>query len=160
MKTKRLTEARGLGVSMHIWSKKEIENYLIVAEVICRIINAEHKTGVEINTIKAKIESICSELIEETIDLFANEIGHENRGYEVSKSRSEAKKEIQKRTDGAQSYICGKNILAKLAEWVKSEYKVSINKRKVAHAFNAYEIPNEVKSVIDDIENNRSFPPK
>lgn len=39
----RLEESKKRGVELHIWSKKEIENYLLVPETIARIVNISRK---------------------------------------------------------------------------------------------------------------------
>src|SRR5205809_4048196 len=73
----RLQEAKKRNISLHIWKKKELENYLLVPEAIRRVILdkiAADKTPPSLDDIKKELEKIAADLLDDTIDSFATSI--------------------------------------------------------------------------------------
>lgn len=88
-----MQEARKEKINLHIWSKKEIENYLIIPEAILRFISNRHTKGnpnlIEINN---KIEEILINMKDDIVDNYSNEIRIKNKSSSISTWNKEARK--------------------------------------------------------------------
>lgn len=153
----RLKEAEKKGVKLHIWARKEIENYLIVPETISRIINRE--TSLSIRADKSRIieqiEKICNDLYHDTFDCIATQISDANR-REYQKANPKTRTimdEYWKSIDGKLTLVSGKEVLKRLSTWSQAEYHVSLNSEKIAKEMKEEEILPEMKKVIQTIEN-------
>lgn len=151
----RIDEAKAINVNIHIWEKKEIENYLIVPTAIIRIIKAETKKNVTITVedVRNKISEILKENEEDIIDNFATEIQSQNRKLAVTTLRKEAKEYINSLSDR----ISGKKLMSELNKWLHLECKVTINPIKLSKNLEKHEINEEIKNIISKIDNNESF---
>lgn len=149
-KADRLNEAKKLGVQIHIWKKKEIENYLIVPTAILRIIKEESKRPVTITVsdIENKINEIVKETEEEILHNFATELQSEDRKLSIPTVMKEAKKYIDK----LENRISGKTLISIINKWTHETFKVTLNPIKLANKLEINEIDNEIKEVITAIE--------
>jgi hypothetical protein len=93
-KQKRIEEAVSRNVQLHIWSKKEIENYFVVPQAIFRIIakkRAPNIAGPTVAEIVAKIEEIALSLKEETKDAIAQEIYNSDKSKGIASANKSAR---------------------------------------------------------------------
>ncbi|MEN6551644.1 MAG: ATP-binding protein [Methanobacterium sp.] len=152
----RLKKAKDRGVKLHIWERKEIENYLIVPEAISRIINRETNLSIRADKliITEQIEKICNDLYNDTFDCIATQISDTNR-RESQKANSKTRTimdEYWKSIDGKLTLISGKEVLKRLSTWSQAEYHVSLSSEKIAKEMKEEEILPEMKKVILVIE--------
>lgn len=152
----RLKEAKQKNVKLHIWERKEIENYLIVPDAISRIINRETNLNILANKSKIieQIEKICNDLRDETFDNIANQIKAENP-KESEKANPNARLIIEKHwnsIDGKLTLVSGKRLLKRLSSWSQAEYHVSLSNIKIAKEIRKEEILPEMKQVLQAIE--------
>lgn len=149
-KNERLNEAKKLGVQIHIWKRKEIENYLIVPTAILRIIKEESKRPVTITVseIEAKINEIVKVYEEEILHNFATELQSEDRKLSIPTVMKEAKRYIDK----FENRISGKTLISNINKWAHENFKVTLNPIKLANKLENNEIDNEIKEVITSIE--------
>ena len=148
-KTTRLEEASKLGVHAHIWTRKEIENYLVVPTAILRIILAKKHTLLTVSDIEDKIQNICKAHEENILHSMATEIQNENRKLTITSAIKEARKSIDK----LEYRISGKTLISELSKWTQENYKVTLNPIKLAQGLETVEIDQETKGVINSIEN-------
>lgn len=149
-KEERNNEARRRFVQLHIWSKKEIENYLLSSQVIYRLIK---KKGKKVNNltykgVESKISEICEDLKEDVIDSIASEIQQKNKRIDFKSAKKEAKSKII----NLQDMVSGKEVISRLSAWSSDVYKVSLNSKLLAQEFEANEINQEMISIITKIE--------
>lgn len=157
-KQRRMDEAKAQEISLHIWSKKEIENFLIHPSVIYRLIDQHKRKGVvSAEIVEVQIRKICNDLKNETVIDFANELQKKAKKIDIKSAVSKANEEIRMRNSDLSSIIGGKKIMSKLSDWAKSEYGVSLNKKKIANAFLRQDISPEIVSIITAIEENGAF---
>lgn len=154
--TKRKDEAQNFNVNIHIWAKKELENYLIVPTAILRIIKSEsnkstsHLTVTDIeDVILEKIKSIEDELI----DKIADGLQKHNRNLSISAARKQAKLNI----DNLSDRVCGKDLISLLSKWAQDNYRVSLSPIKLSNYLQPNEIDIELKNVINSIEQCSDF---
>ncbi|RJO60524.1 ATP-dependent endonuclease [candidate division WS5 bacterium] len=158
---KRYDEAKKFKVNIHIWNKKEIENYLIVPAVILRVLTKKHTKG---NPTLQKIDDAINRLTvgmkDDVVDSYSNEIKLANKELELKTCNQKARKfvdgiweDINKRL----SIIPGKIILGKLSEWSMSEFGTSFSKIHLIQEMRVQEIDKEMIEVVTAIEKNQSF---
>ena len=157
---KRYAEAKETGVNIHIWSKKEIENYLINLEVIYRYLNSISKVNVDKSKILKALETICDDLHDDVFDCFAVELQSKDRSKTVKTVNNKVREIMNERwttLDSKLSVVSGKIFLKKLSKWCQDTYQVSIQKLSLAREFGADEISDEIKNVINSIEQKNRF---
>lgn len=153
---KRKEDAQKRNISLHIWSKKEIENYLINPKVIHRVLK---KKNIEISeeTITKKIDTILSELEQETINNLIDALKNEDRSASTNELMKQVNKRNKNNQKGLNSIVCGKKVMSIISSWIQENYKTSISKYSVANAFQPEDISDEIKDVISKIIQNRPF---
>ncbi|GIO89574.1 hypothetical protein [Paenibacillus lactis] len=156
----RLEESKKRGVELHIWSKKEIENYLLVPETIARIVNISRKkqgSRVTKETVIEKIMEITEGLKDDAIDAIATEYLEEGK---VKKANTIAREIVNRHWDSYEkriSLLSGKAILTLLSAWTQQEFSFSFGPIRIARALRREEIADEMVRVLTSIENNNSF---
>jgi hypothetical protein len=151
------------GISLHIWKRKEIENYLIVPSALRRIFVRENRREKSVRTeseIENKIEEIIDGLKSQTVSCFASEYYEEERrrGFAgANKLAFEKVEDAWTTLDAKLEIVCGKDVIHGLAEWARNESGVSLNAVKLAAELRPNEIDAEVKKVITALEERQPF---
>ena len=163
----RLKEAKGKNISLHIWQKKELENYLLVPEAIHRIIFKKIRAGKRPPTlisIKKKLENIVADLLDDTIDSFATCIHARekklNPKFEIKSAYQRARGVVASRWNDLEErlgVVGGKKALARLAEWSQDKFSVSIGASTLASELKSDEIDDEVQDVLLALERNETL---
>jgi len=161
--TTRYTEAKQRNISLHIWKRKEIENYLLVPNTIQRIIKgsiSDINNAPSIDDVEKQIEKIAKSLRTETEDNIATQLQQTNRKLTIATANQEARKIVSERWQtqaGRFGIIPGKKALSKLSLWSQNKFSVSFGPITVANQLLASEIDDELKMVITIIENCGTF---
>lgn len=154
--TLRYKDAKAKQVNLHIWRKKEIENYLLVPSALLRIIDRRKRSikAVSIEIIDDKLHDIAEQFKEEVTDNYANKIQHLNTRYQSGTAHKEARKLIaQLWKKDKLSIVSGKEMVKRLSEWSQTEYGVSFSANAIAAELTIDEIDDEIKAVVSAIEN-------
>ena len=157
----RYSEAQAKNINIHIWTKKEIENYLINLDVIYRKINKE-KELVSKEKLREIINEICDETKEKVIGQYFNEACRqkENRskeGFTLFKEIEKIVNEKWEDWDFKLSVVPGKEVMKKLKNKIKMDYNVQLSNENIAKEFKKSEIPTEIAEVINKIETKSNF---
>lgn len=152
----RIADATRQGINLHIWKKKEIENYLIVPNAIYRyIIKNKPKANVTTELVEQAITEICESLRSDSIDCFATEIG-KDRSKAIATVNKEARELVNEDWDLKKtSLLSGKAVISGICGWISENFKFSANKFKIARELLAPEIDIEVITLIHNIENRK-----
>jgi predicted ATP-dependent endonuclease of OLD family len=156
----RYSEAKSNKLNLHIWKRKEIENYLLVPPTICRIIERENRTEnpISLQIFNEALTTIIEELKLDIIDNFATEISSKDKSKAPKTFMKEARELFQAKFDNDfLAPIPGKTVISKLSEWTNKNYKVNLNPFKIAREIGKFEIPKEIVDVITVIENKSDF---
>lgn len=156
----RYGEAKSHNFNLHIWQKKEIENYLLKTQPILRIIQKEKKKGIlpTLTQIENKLTEIVEYFKDEVIDNYASEIKERNKSLSVKSANQQSRDMVKSIWEKRNlDLIPGKAAIAQLSEWTHKEFKVNLNAFKIAREFFQNEIEPEVKMVIEKIENKAEF---
>jgi energy-coupling factor transporter ATP-binding protein EcfA2 len=159
----RKTEAQEKGLNLHIWAKKEIENYLLDPKVIHRVVGKRVKSQQEIPSVpelSKKLFEIAEQMQDALMDGLANEFLSENRAGGLKPANILARERIASicNTEGGKlSAVSGKVALSKLSEWIQGEYGVSISAAAIAREMRPSETPAEIAQVLTAIEYGEPF---
>ncbi|MEO7531700.1 MAG: ATP-binding protein [Sediminibacterium sp.] len=157
-KNKRLKDAELNEINLHIWNKKEIENYLLVPAAIIRLIKAKKKVDIPEKTVIDMIDQFCNELKDDVIDNYAIEIRNKDNSKDLKTINQQARKYIKEKWDIEKwSLVPGKTVMSKLSLWVSETYRISLNKFTIAREISLNEIDSEIIKVISCIENKSDF---
>jgi hypothetical protein len=160
---KRVKAAQGERVQLHIWNKKEIENYLLVPAAIRRLIEKgkpRKRSAPTEQEIETKLGEIADGLRLDVVSSMAAEFFEEDRklGFPGANKRAlERVERAWKTLPSKLAVVRGKDVISRLSEWSNSEFNVSLNAVKLAKELTAAEIDEEVKCVLSSIENDEDF---
>ena len=158
----RYQKAKELGVNLHIWSQKEIENFLLSPSVIHRYISkraANRTIAPDLQEVRNEIEKLASDMEEDVLDSLSSEYLHRNKDKSVKNSNKHAREYIKpyKENGSIVSIVSGKSLLSKLSFWSQSEFSVQISPVGLIKEFHITEIHPEMKNVITAIEHLNDF---
>jgi hypothetical protein len=160
---KRHKDAKKRGVQLHIWSRKEIENYLLVPEAIQRVVSSGIRgqiTPPSTERITKQIDKIAKSLKNSVMDAISTEFLASNKAGGVRVANSAARKQVEdawKSREGRFSIVSGKKVISKLSEWSQKKFDVSISATAIVRALRINEIPDELVTVLSAIEECKTF---
>ena len=161
--TERYLQAREHGIDLHIWAKKELENYLLIPSTIQRAIISkisEEQKIPSIEEITTILESIADSLYDSTFDAISSELLARDRPSGPTSANKNARiklKAIWINLENKLSVVSGKQVLSKLSEWAQNQYGITLSDRLIAFNLKACEISNEVKCILNSIEFGEPF---
>lgn len=157
--SKRRQEANRRGVQLHVWSRKEIENYLLVPSAIQRFISARVREGTSAPTVeevREQLNKVASALYIETFDALSTAIqNRERKVLDAATANQRARTHIDSvwmTEEGQLSIISGKGALSLMSQWAKDSYNVSFSSIGIAKELNTEEIADEIKDILTAIE--------
>jgi predicted ATPase len=155
---KRKEEASTKNVVLHIWRRKEIENYLLVPDVIERVISYRSQTNhPTINDIEAKIDEISESLKNHTIDCFSQEYYNLDRAKGIAAANRKARDLVYSKwtsNPGKSHIISGKKMISELSKWSTDTCGVSFGTNALLHEIKKNELDQEIIDFISKIENS------
>lgn len=158
---KRKKEAKDCGVRLHIWNKKELENYLLVPSSIARFIKKKRPNidkDIVQNEINEMLRNICDGLKENVVDNISDEEFHGEKGVEPSTVRKKVQKELDSQWDdlsAALNYVPGKEVVSMLSARCQQRYKVSFSPQQIASCMLKNEIDKEIEQFLVLIRDGR-----
>jgi len=159
----RYEQAEERGVELHVWKRKEIENYLIVLSTIQRIIaNENRKTSSPPSegNIEIELNSIVENLKDSVFDSLSVEFHNQNRAGGVAEANKRARQRLDeawKTPEGRWSLASGKAIISGLSRWSQRKFGVGLSPMKIAREMKRDEIDLELSSLLKAIEKGISF---
>jgi AAA domain, putative AbiEii toxin, Type IV TA system len=157
----RVKEASQRRVELHIWQRKEIENYLLAPAVIQRVIRKRRPEGSipSIDEIQNQILKFCDSERQNVVYGIAEVLLAQNRGLGI-KAHKISEQRVRALWDDPAKRIAqapGKTILGKLSDWSQATYGVSFGAPAIARHFRISEINDEIESVLESIETGHGF---
>jgi len=160
----RYEEAQRAGVRLHIWCRKEIENYLLVPSAIVRAIKQRISGAMSApseDQVRARLEKIADAQKDETFDAISQEVLGENKSKGAKFANETARKRIDQAwasTGGKISITSGKLMLSKLSEWSQDRFGVMLSARRLARELRPSEMDSEMVAVVVAIEEKGDLP--
>ena len=158
----RYQKAKEQDISLHIWSQKEIENYLLMPSVVHRYISkqvAKRTIPPVLQEVQDEIEKLAWNMEDDVFDTLSNEFLVRNRNKGSKGSNRDAREYMKpyKENGSIVPIVSGKFLLSKLSSWSQSEFSVQISSIGIIKEFQSSEINPEMKQVITAIEQLREF---
>ena len=150
------------GINLHIWSQKEIENFLLLPSVIHRYIEnrvAKRTTHPSLEEVEEEIERLAWCMEDDIFDALSSEFLTRNRAKGLRGSNKAARDYMKPYKDSGSivPIVSGKLLLSKLSFWSQSEFGVQISSTGLIREFHKSEISTEMEHVITAIEHLRTF---
>jgi energy-coupling factor transporter ATP-binding protein EcfA2 len=150
-------------IRLHIWGKKEIENYLLVPTAIQRLIASRTKGHFpSVEEISSEINRIVSDLRRDVTGAMIDTLNalYKDKGagsaYKVADSWCES---AWQTTDGQWGIVSGKAVISELSKWSEARYKVSFGPVALARTMKESEVVAELREVLTAIEQERQINP-
>lgn len=155
--SKRVADAKKHGIHLHVWSMKEIENYMLVPSVIARVIENEQTKGEtpNVQTISDAILKIANSMKDDILDNIATGYAQVNRREDPQCYNRYARERFLlfwTDYDGITSLLPGKNVLSTLSEFSQQTFGVSLNAVKLARSMRKSEIHTEISALLSHIK--------
>jgi AAA ATPase domain/AAA domain, putative AbiEii toxin, Type IV TA system len=157
----RQKSAEAKNVRLHVWQRKEIENYLLVPDAIRRVIAHGCSEPPSASEITLKLQEIASSNKNETYDSFAESFYSQDKGKGQKNANVRTRAHLDPAwRDGQESVnrVSGKMLLSSLSDWSKAQFGVSFGVAAILRALKRQDLAAEVVSVISAIEANEPFP--
>ncbi len=133
---------------LHIWERKEIENYLIEPTVLFRL--SQMPTD-KYDCFMEKLEQLVDQFKDRVFDQYAEHI-KDYRKINVSEANKEARifvdgqwRELTKKIE----LVGGKELLKAINKWFKEEYGVQLSIQQIIAEFRPEEFDEEMSAVIN-----------
>jgi energy-coupling factor transporter ATP-binding protein EcfA2 len=161
-KEERYAQAKERGINLHIWERKEIENYLLNPNVIVRSIKARTtKTPPTPADVQALLDQACEDEKDTVQDAMATSILRRDRPLGLTGANKIAREELKRRWEHERLHIVsGKTLVSRVSAWAQQQHGASIGAMALARGFRASEIPQELQTVVTSIEEGAAFPTK
>ncbi len=159
----RMAQARQRGVRLHVWTRKEVENYLLVPHAIQRAIASSPSFGQApgVAEVVAKMEEITADLKDQVLDGLATYYLAMHKSEGLSAANADARRRLGgawETLEGRIRLVPGKAVVSALARWAQVKYGVSVSSVDLARALRGTEIATEVRRVLGAIESRGPFP--
>jgi hypothetical protein len=160
----RKVEAAEKGVQLHIWKRKEIENYLVNPRLIHRVILSRTPAEIDppkLQEVEAQIDSVCNILRNDTIDNFAQEFLNDDRARGVRWANRTARDLVDKAwaTRAARiDVVPGKELISILCKWAQENYQASFGIGALIAEMKMDELDHEVRDVMLAMEAGSPLP--
>jgi hypothetical protein len=159
-KAERYRQAGERGINLHIWERKEIENYLLDPVVIARVIKQRTKTTAPtVAVVSEFLLQTCENEKDNVFDAMATHQGQQDHKLGAGTANKAARALLDNRwKHGPLHVVPGKELLARLSAWAQENYGVAIGAMALARALRITEIPQEMTKIISSIEEGTAFP--
>jgi hypothetical protein len=159
----REAEAVEKNLDLHIWKRKELENYLLAPHVIRRAIIKKLKQNASVPTLEdlaQKLFQFAGEFGHQVSDALATELLSENRGGGLGLANRSARDRMTSNwgtPEGRLSLVSGKLVISRLSQWLQTDFGVSISPAGLANEMRRNEVPSEIVAVLTAIEYCEAF---
>jgi energy-coupling factor transporter ATP-binding protein EcfA2 len=159
----RYEEAEARQVQLHIWRRKEIENYLLVPAAIQRIIACStnlSRAAPSSEDVEKEMFQLAGQLHDEVFDAVAHEFQTRDRAGGTSKANRKARAVVDINWESLAArlqLVSGKTLLSSMSKWAQEQFSVSFGPSRVASEIRLNELDGEVSGVIRSIEYGRRF---
>ena len=134
---------------LHIWNRKEIENYLVSPKAIFRMIGFEEKDWDKFyGEFMDVTDSLRSSTLSSKMD-YLSTLHRSKTPSAIMNLATELLKEPWSSLDGRLSVVNGKDLLSTVNSWLREKYKVKSSRDKLIKSLSPDDIPQEIKDVIN-----------
>jgi hypothetical protein len=156
----RIKEAKYNEIRLHVWKRKELENYLLVPETLQRLIlklSRKKKNLPGTQRVRDVMIEIAEGMKQDLIDSFAQEFKLAQPKLAVPNWNRSARNLVERSWssfEGKMSIVGGKCMLAELNKWSQAELAVSFTNARLAAELTREEINSDVALFLQAFEEN------
>lgn len=139
---------------LHVWNKKELENYIINPKVLFRLIRKpedKYKDFVE------KYEELIDSFKEGIIDSYTTKIQENERNLTAGTAAKQAREYVNSKWTSLTEKIAivpGKDLLKATNNWLKENYNISCSTKRIFSVMKAEDIDGEIVEVLEGLTCN------
>lgn len=151
----RYERAERENLYLHVWGRKEIENYLLVPSAIQRLISGRAMTsGPTRDDIFAEVDAIVERLRPDAISAIMDALQPYNKKLTSGSLYKMADRWFGSITtrDAKWATVSGKAVLSELSKWSREQFDVSFGATTIARSLQRSEIAEEVVAVLTAFE--------
>lgn len=149
---RKTDEAEKNKLGLHVWERKEIENYVLEPKVFFRLLKIEQT---QYDDFVNSFEKVLDEFKIEIYDNISTEVHRSNgRKLELKTCNEIARKHMDENWTSFENKIKmvpGKDALSKINQWLKDDYNKSFSIANIIKNFKPEEVTPELKSVLNKI---------
>jgi AAA domain, putative AbiEii toxin, Type IV TA system len=162
----RYEEAKQWGINLKVWTRKELENYLLVPSAISRFVAKKAQGSVtppSPHEVLAEIDGIIESMKDSPItDGIATVLLSRNKPAGLANASKAARARVAEgwmTQEGRWAIAPGKSVISRLSEWSKASFGVSFGPEQLARELEPSELDPEVCEVLHAIPAGRRFQP-
>ena len=153
----RQKEASERSIWLHIWKRKEVENYFLVPSAITRVVaeSVGRRTTPPTQTeVEQVLDAEADTLMVDVFDAISQEFLVEERRGGSRQANRRARDLIREREAevGKLGIVSGKVMFTRTSDWAQKEFGVAISVMRVAGSLRKEELFDELAEVVRDIE--------
>lgn len=138
-------------LNLHVWERKEIENYILTPKVICKVANVNLD----------KYEEFCEALFgmldslyEETLSGIMDQLASRDKSKTPSLFYREAVNILEPKwstLDGRLAVANGKKLISAINDWIRNNYNRNCSRTKLLNSLTPNDLPQEVQDLIKQL---------
>lgn len=136
-------------LNLHVWTKKEIENFLITPESVFRLTGLEEASRFDF---LEKFMELTNQLYDGTLSAtmdYLSSIERSKTASVVMKMATSMLAPSWATLEGRLSVVNGKELLSLVNSWLREQYKVKSSRDKLIKALSPNDVSQEIKDVIN-----------
>ena len=136
-------------LTLHVWSKKEIENYLITPESVFRLMGLEENQRPEfLDNFFKLTDQLYQSTLTATMD-YLSSIDRSKTAGVIMKMAADILTPSWSTLEGRLSVVNGKELMSLVNSWLRNQHKVKSSRDKLIKALTPDDISQEIKDVIN-----------
>ena len=148
-------------LTLHVWHRKEIENYFIESKILHSFI--PEKLNVSYDEFLAILDNLIEDQETSVFDSYANQYRIDckfldnGQQWDVATCNQHAREFLQTHWTTRENKICligGKNFISVLSDYFQRNYQVTLSARKIIERFTPDTIPTEIKDFLKQLQSN------
>ena len=150
MLTRKAEAAKNNKLNLHIWKRKEIENYLLEPRVLYRLINGKETYEEFLN----KLEALVDKFKDDVFDQYAAQLIRYNKKLDTSTANKKAREFIRQNWISLKSklsLVSGKEMLKEINQWMNKEYKIKCTMNILLREFTKEDVCDEMKEILEQL---------
>lgn len=135
-------------LNLHVWSRKEIENYILSPKSIFRVANASPD---RFDDFCMELFEMLDSLYEETLSGIMDQLASLDKSKRPSSFYKAAVGILAPKwetLEGRLSVANGKKLISAINEWIRTKYNKSCSRAKLLNALTSDDIPQEMKDLV------------
>ncbi len=150
MLEKKYEEAHDNYLDLHIWKRKELENYILEPQVLFRL---SHQSKEKYGVFLSELEELVDTYEDRVFDQYAEHI-LKYRKIDISTANAETRrymKDMWINLENKLALVGGKEFIRCLNNWFKQKFSLNLSVSKIISEFQKDEFDIEIVEVIKDI---------